>query len=596
MQQLAQHAASILNRKHVHPAAPTAVSPKKLRSLNNLLVRRSPSPDVWELMKPPDAAAAAMTESGRRPGVSSAETRPKDSISLPVMQRKGTAPRPDLPPWDRSVDVVYHRYKHGDARRNRATPAEDFAKSLARFTSDRGRRSVTLENSLSRLPAGVRFRIGRSIVRSHHPDGGTAKPISLNRRCFNRDCWGASDLTPLGDVLVPLAPCLLACSSLYADVMLALLGEHVFHVTFSPYVGPRLCPLATTWLNTYGVYMRSIVVEVDYTRLGLGPAPGLAPGLGGLEALLRDFGNAQMERAGDAPLRSLVLLCRRFYGARGRPRRSVESTGSVGAAVGRVKASRGSSRSIQSQHSIKTASSADEEASTSSSRSAATRVTSPDTPALPDDAKDSRQASVDAIDWEVVNAMRKLSASAGSQSTPGTAANSSFWSDDQQQQQQQYCPDAHLLLCNHLARLRGRVDALRMCGFSDAYTRRLVATLFPQACGAPARDHCYRVAPSTAWPRLPGQTAYVDAGRGRIVLDDGEAAGGAGRGPFMLPPPVVGPRGATCLPGGAVAGGKTAGGDDTTAADGPEQTTVSVAGKKTFRRLRERYGKGRKGR
>ncbi|PNY25191.1 Uncharacterized protein TCAP_04870 [Tolypocladium capitatum] len=618
MQQLAQHARCILNRKHVHPAAAAIAAAAPTHVL-----RRSPSPDDWELMKPPDAAAAAMTESRRRQGaamarISSAETnRSRDSISTPVVHKREATPRPDLPPWDRSVDVVYHRYGHGDARRPKTTPAVDFEKRLARFLSNgRGRRGVEHENPFTRLPASVRFRIGLHIVRSLRPERGTVKPLSLNRRCFNRDCWDASDFTPLGDVLVPLEPCLLACYALYADVMLAVLSENAFHVTFSPYVGSRLSPLATTWLNKYGVYMRSIIVEVDYTRLGLGPAAsatGLEPGLGNLEALLRDFGNSQMERDRDVPLRSLVLLCRRFYGARSEQRRSTESTTSVDSAAEHVKASCASSRSIQSQRSIKTSSSVDEKASISSSRSAETPVTSPDTPTLPDDAKGSRQASVDAIDWEVVNAMRKLSTGAGSlQNNQGTAVNSLFSADDRRQQ---YCPDAHLALCNHLARLRDRVDALRMCGFSDKYTHQLVATLFPQACSRPARDHCYRVAPSTAWSSLKGQASYVDEGHGRIVLDDGEWIGNPHRGPFMLPPPMVGPQGATYLPRASalVRGAKTPatqtstssavqpgpksadGGTNTSAADKPEKAMVSGE-TTTLQRLRKRYGKGRKDR
>ncbi|KND93517.1 hypothetical protein TOPH_01911 [Tolypocladium ophioglossoides CBS 100239] len=607
MQQLAQHARSILNRKHAPPAA--AVAAHRL-----LLVRRSPGPDDWELVKPPTM------ESRRRPGVAiarvSSETRSRDSISMPAVQRREATPRPDLPAWDRSVDVVYHRSRHGEARRNKTTPAADFERSLARFLPDRGGGRARHADAFARLPASVRFRIGQYILGSHG-GGDATKPVSLNRRCFTRDCWDASDLTPLGAVLVPLEPCLLACSALYAAVMLTVLCDRVFHVTFSPYVGSRLSPLATTWLNKYGVYMRSIIVEVDYTRLGLGPAApaaGLGPGLGNLEALLRDFGSAQMERDRDVPLRSLVLLCRRFYGARKEPRKSIESTTSVDSASVHVKASRASSRSLQSQHSTKTSSSADEKASLSSSRSAETPVTSPDTPTSPGGTKDSRQASVDAIDWQVVNAMRKLS---GSQTTQGTAVNSCFSSDDQQQQPQpQYCPDAHLRLCNHLARLRDRVDALRMCGFSDQYTHQLVATLFPQARSRPARDHCYRVAPSTVWPSLKGQAAYVDLGQGRIVLDDGQGVGNAHRGLYMLPPPVVGPQGATYLPrASALGGAKTAartsrssavpsepksvdGGNNTATADTrkPQQTAVVVAEMKTFQRLRNMYGKGRRGR
>lgn len=118
-----------------------------------------------------------------------------------------------------------------------------------------------------------------------------------------------------------------------------------------------------------------------------------------------------------------------------------------------------------------------------------------------------------------------------------------------------YCPDSWLTLCNHLLRLKGRVDSIRMCGFSETYTTRFIGTMFPDAW-IETKKHSYRVSPSTIWPKLSGQKSYVDVGDGYITLDehdtpaheDGYFGAVPSHGCMQLPPPYLDEQGEPCVP------------------------------------------------
>lgn len=290
--------------------------------------------------------------------------------------------RQALPPWDRTVDVVYHKRKHTEKRSSPAAAA--FESSLNRFTSERRRKGCPRKievpeksSLLSSLPATTRFLIFQHVVAAHRV---STKPITLNRACFNRDCWEQTDFITLEDALKPLWPYMSVSYGFYTDVLLTFLSENTFHATFSPFVNSRLNPLSTTWLNKYGMFMRSIIIEVDMTRLGLGPglsAARLLPGLEQMEGLLRDFSLTQATRDKATPLESLILLCRRFYGRRG----SQDVPESRASQAGQ--SSRASSHSIRSQKS-EAASSIEEASGISvSGQSDDTRATSPDRLVLP---------------------------------------------------------------------------------------------------------------------------------------------------------------------------------------------------------------------
>ncbi|KAJ6437336.1 putative reverse transcriptase [Purpureocillium lavendulum] len=578
MQQHAQDAKTTLHSRRSSPnlnvAAPDDGDWQLIDRHNGLV-----SSDDWVM---PERSSRL-----RRRQTSSTPITPVDrtapSLTAAILPHGVARSQPDgsagLPPWDRVVDIAYHKYRHEDQRRpGLRLPKVEFQRYLERFWVDHAGKTTEINRPkqasslFTRLPTDVRFRIWTYLVRSVRHGSEEVmqdlsdKPITLNHSNFNGNLWDASAMTHLATVLQPLKSSLLSSFSLYAEVLITVLTTGTFHAVLSPFVGPRLNPLATIWLNKYGVYMRSIILEVDMSRLGLGlSGPEIGPCLNNLGELLHDFGAAQMQRDESNPLESLVLMCRRFYGERlghAKPA-AIQGDGGLDAAGGNAR-ERPTGQS--SRESSKNPSPTREEHSAGSSSRLATVSDDPARQPHPD-------GTVTAIDWHVVNATRQASlkkkasqatitttrpvATRANTGTGGKATtNPSAAPDARNTQQAQnepavdssYCPDAYLSVCNHLARLRGRLDSLRLVGFGDKYSHQLLATIFPGIREVRIHEHSYRVAPSTAWPLLPGQAAYLDAGQGRgiVLVSKGGGAGplplrvkGLPQGPVMPPPPVI---------------------------------------------------------
>lgn len=407
------------------------------------------------------------------------------------------------------------------------------------------------------------------------------KPISLNAFPWNQDCWEPSDFTPLKRVLATFRPYMRVSFDFYSTIFIAILSEHSFHVTLSPFIAPNLNPLATTWLNKYGPFMRSLVIEIDLSRLGLGPSPQAAhllPCTAKLQHLLHNFSISQLQRAPEAPLESLILACRRFYGQREDisvvvPPPSVQSKNSVRVVVEEEEeelhhqsfvaeiSGRLSSCDIPGMIARALSPAPDESFEHSDlsleesyiGQDAESEQT--DSYIYSDDYDDDEDADLVNISFMSDNnnnnnsyAFYTSSSSASdsdsdSSSNPNTPlAISHTIPEEEDEQPPLYCPDKHLSICNHLIRLCNNVNSLRMVGFSEAYTNAFIATLFPESKILPLRYHSYRVAPSTFWPRLRGQKSMVDNGRGEIVLDDHEAIPEPcifPEGPFQLPAPNI---------------------------------------------------------
>ncbi|CAK7212239.1 hypothetical protein SCUCBS95973_001396 [Sporothrix curviconia] len=148
----------------------------------------------------------------------------------------------------------------------------------------------------------------------------------MNALVFTRAVWGPDAFSSLAEDLGPLQGALSASFALRAEVLAALFGTRRFHVVFSPYVRPAVCPLATLYLPRYGHLIRNMTLELDCTRLGYGMHPaaaGLQPGLLSMGALVAAFvesvvsaASPQGETDAAPPLDSLNVLCRRYYGNR----------------------------------------------------------------------------------------------------------------------------------------------------------------------------------------------------------------------------------------------------------------------------------------
>ncbi|UPK93677.1 hypothetical protein LCI18_004612 [Fusarium solani-melongenae] len=386
-------------------------------------------------------SSSARKRSKSNPQVASPPTTPRFLVQEPPSHRKG------LPAWDRSFDAVYH---------SNSIHTPSFSDTLTSFFEDHGRSRP--DSGYFRLPDDIRLRICNLILPV------VDRPVRLNRLFFTRDVWREGDLAAPTDALLPLAPYLQVSFAFRADFLVAFLQSVTLHAVLSPFVGCRVNPLATTWLNRYGSYAKSIAVEVDMSRLGCGPADSatyLLPDVEHVEDLVCEFVDSQLRRKESLPLHSLILLCRRFYGCRG-PSLSRPGTG------------RSSGTSSSSR-----ANSAED-----------IRFQSPE-----------MYASMD----ELMKQMTEETVSSPFETPmPSPLA------------QPEYCPDSYLLFCNHIVHLKGRINSLRMCGFDETYTTQFMATLFSDASSGQA----YRVAPSTIWPRLIGQKSCLDAGDGYTILDD----------------------------------------------------------------------------
>ncbi|KAH7240632.1 hypothetical protein B0J15DRAFT_568765 [Fusarium solani] len=419
----------------------------------------------------------ARRRSKSNPQVASPPTTPRFIVQEPPSHRRG------LPAWDRAFDAVYH---------SSSSHTPSFSDTLTSFFEDHGRSRP--DSGYFRLPDDIRLRICNLILPV------VDRPVRLNRLFFTRDVWREGDLAAPTDALLPLAPYLQVSFVFRADFLVAFLQSVTLHAVFSPFVGCRVNPLATTWLNRYGPYAKSIAVEVDMSRLGCGPADSatcLLPDVEHVEDLVCEFVDSQLRRKESLPLQNLILLCRRFYGRRG-PSLSRPGTGR------------------------------------SSGASSSSRANS---------AEDMRFQSP-----EMYASMDELM----KQMTEETVSSPFETPMPSPLPQSEYCPGSYLLFCNHIIHLKGRINSLRMCGFDETYTTRFMATLFSDANSGQA----YRVAPSTVWPRQSGQKSCLDAGDGYTILDDHQvqsalnapAALRPWEGCVQLPPPIPDEEGNPSLP------------------------------------------------
>ncbi|KAK9770764.1 hypothetical protein SCAR479_12555 [Seiridium cardinale] len=273
------------------------------------------------------------------------------------------------PAWDRQVDIVFHRspirYIEGtstlpkvldvalgvtpqEAATGRTSDTTDKTRNLESHTyaaivsilnyadkikdpkdSDFQRAIYILHRArggpignnetcvLSRLPERVRRRIWSHVISENAHEARTPVRLQLFKPFF-KDVWKAADFQSTKE-LFSLAEGVMSTSfAMRTELLAHVLTTHRFHLVFSPYVKERICPQLFDWIDRYSHIMEHVTIELDLSKLGLGPTPEASDLLWGnrnIITAMRHFADIQSINR-TAPLESLVLLARRYYGLR----------------------------------------------------------------------------------------------------------------------------------------------------------------------------------------------------------------------------------------------------------------------------------------
>ncbi|KAI7781120.1 hypothetical protein LA080_015240 [Diaporthe eres] len=238
------------------------------------------------------------------------------SPSIPVLPL--SAPGLPVSPFDRTVDLTW--------------PSGRFEHVLTLFISQYAKgRPFKKYNGKKRfryfdLPKKIRFEVMRHLV----ADTDTGKPILLNSKRQASPAWPADAFVSLGSVLKPLEATMWACPRLRSEVMVVLLLTRKFHVIFSPWVKECTQPLPTTWLFRYLHLMQDVSLEIDMTKLGFGhswESTAMDASLKNISGLIRKFTAEMLTRNSANSMGHLTIHCRRYFGYRQGPNTVQERQG-----------------------------------------------------------------------------------------------------------------------------------------------------------------------------------------------------------------------------------------------------------------------------
>lgn len=376
------------------------------------------------------------------------------------------------PAFDRTVDLVWHRYsvKESETHRVGLVPYVDnhFYHVTSYFNAkfSRGRDTNKYNQFRERFPyfaldPSIRFKIMTKLLEDYLP----GKPILLNRKREASPAWPDGTFAGLWDVLGPLQNYLTADPRLRADVMSAFLMTQPFHVIFSPFVQGETSPLPTKWLFKYLWFMQDVRVELDMTKLGFGAsweASAMSTRLWTMGNLVHVFVEEMLKRDGQRnPLRQLTIHCRRYFGYR-----------------------QGANPFHGDKDVYKH-------------------------PLLHGEEDIKSSSLVDGRPWNFGRKSTSLPPSANNPFS-GHRRHHSYGPD-----RVPYVHESHMSIANPFARLTGRVWIVRMCGLSEDWVKENHIKFWPQAEFEAIKDpgiHLDRYLPSRHTYAPRGHAIYLDYG------------------------------------------------------------------------------------
>lgn len=243
--------------------------------------------------------------------------RPPPVVEKAAEQHELTHRR-DLPAWDRACDVVYHQYPCNTVGPDKALEfgksVQLFLKENAKGDEEERREKREKSHGLFSLPPAVRFMVWKELIGVKPRE----KPIRLSGKVHHKNAWRRDEFATLEEVLAPLIPYMEVCFDFRAEILVTLLMTRRFHVTYSPFVGPLLSPLAINWLPIYAPYMQNLAVELDMTKFSFSATQNaeiLPPesGILRMDGRIKELVSSLQRRRGSSTMESLILLCRRYY-------------------------------------------------------------------------------------------------------------------------------------------------------------------------------------------------------------------------------------------------------------------------------------------
>lgn len=308
----------LIDTKSVPPPGPALQSPSQ--DIPDLNVTRQRPADIDTGVRKSSRSVSSVLEATTKPR--SVKEEPRTTLTAQCIDTEDVDP---LPAFDRTVDLTLHRKsrKEGDCVvASIPRPSNKFTHVRKLFIEEYSNgRPFTRYNRKKRfryfdLPDKIRFEIVRHIIADSHSE----KPVLLNGKRQAHPAWPDDAFVTLWSVLGPLQTYLWASPGMRADIMVTLLLTRSFHVIYSPFVKEKSSPLATQWLMRYLHMMQDVRLELDMTKLGFGHSwestmlSNQLPAIGDLvwnfteKMLTRDEKNNALGR--------LTVHCRRYFGYR----------------------------------------------------------------------------------------------------------------------------------------------------------------------------------------------------------------------------------------------------------------------------------------
>ena len=209
---------------------------------------------------------------------------------VPTSQHDGT------PQLDRSIDLFCLSKAH---IRQKAVCEEILA----------SQNCVHDFQALFKLPVTIRRRI------YDYCFDDEPRKISLSPQFATKAVFPVDYFASPWDVLQPVFGALQAFSSLRRELMIYFWTRYHFHVTLSPFTGPKFSPLSSVWLLRYLDIIQYLSIEADLTRFGSGPSllgAKVSHNVNKTEVLMMGVVEGLATRRGMTTMAEFSVMCRRY--------------------------------------------------------------------------------------------------------------------------------------------------------------------------------------------------------------------------------------------------------------------------------------------